>query len=110
MALHKRSGGALGPDAGGIPVDDAFRKTHPDLFDFLCCSSWPDGKPRERGTLLVFINGARWQAMLNDKDAELTCFVTADTLKDALLAAEKALGEGKGDWRPYRTEKLPKRR
>lgn len=99
MALQRRV--AAGGEGCDIPVslDCEICKKYPDLAEFLGVSRWPDGSDRVPGTMLLCVEAGRWKCWLNDKDANLSCWVSGDSLAKALAAASKAVGSGGGDWR-----------
>jgi hypothetical protein len=69
-------------------------------MEWLVLGHWPDGAERTTGTLMLFTEDGRWKAWLHDRDASMGCFVTGRSLEEVLGAAEGAVGEGGGDWRP----------
>lgn len=102
VALYRRS---VVRGGDGLEVDlrdESLYKSAPELHDFLLVGHWPDGSVRDRGTLLVFSDGGSLKGCLNDKDAGAVAFVTAETFQGVLKAANAALAEGKGDWRPVK--------
>jgi hypothetical protein len=101
MPLLKRETTSSTPGSTGAAADGstAFWKRLPDLYAFLSVSSWPDGKSRVPGTVLIFTDGSVWKCCLNDKDQNLVAFVSGPTIEKALEAAEKAVGDPGADWR-----------
>jgi hypothetical protein len=87
--------GSAGDDAGSYPA----------LVEFLTRDRYQDNSIRERGTVLLFVEGGRLKACLNDKDAALVGFTTIDTLDDVSMALDKALREDKVDWRKQRGQR-----
>lgn len=77
----------------------------PALLEFLTASRWPDGVPRQPGTLLMFFDQGKCKACLSDRDQSLVGFVTADGLADAILTVEHVLAAGEVDWRPMRPKR-----
>lgn len=69
------------------------------LMEFLFCPCWEDSSRRQLGTLQVSYGQSLIQVKLRDLDRKAYAFFCADTLDGALLLAEEALKEGKGDWR-----------
>lgn len=82
----------------------------PTLFEFLTVTQWPDGAERVPATVLLCWEDGRWKMWLSDKDAALTCWVTAETLSGVLASAEAAIEGDAGDWRPARGVKLSGKR
>lgn len=72
------------------------------LADWLASSTWPDGAPRVRGTLLVFFEGGRWKVCLNDKAEGAVGFLSVPSLLDVVQDVNQALIEGRVDWRERR--------
>ena len=76
----------------------------PTLLEFLTLPTWPDGSRRERGTLLVFVDGSAWKACLKDKNGPRVCFVTSSDLDGLFLAIEDGLDRDSLDWRADRPQ------
>lgn len=73
---------------------------YPDLWEFLTSRWWAeDRRPRETGTLLIFVEGGDRKIMLNDRDAHVLAFVTVQDGQSVFAAAEDALSSPKTDWR-----------
>lgn len=70
------------------------------LVEFLTRIEWDPGEVRVPGTMMVFVEDGRWKIWLHDRDAGEGCFVSGETLHEALEAADKAIAGGGGDWRP----------
>lgn len=70
-----------------------------NLMEFLFSASFEDGSSRVPGTLQLCSSQGRVQVKLRDLEAKIYCFVTADTVDDALMTADAMLGDGSGDWR-----------
>jgi hypothetical protein len=100
--------------AGQFPIDEAAEAMFPVLFQFLTATTWPEeGGPREPGTILLFMEGMAFKAMLKDKDDPAVCFVTAASLQGLLEALEAGLESGGLDWRKDRMARdgrMPARR
>lgn len=74
-------------------------ETYPDLYNFLTDTQWDDGKPRETGTMLLFVQEGRYKVALNDRDADASAFVSGRTLTELLLAVEEAITDPTVEWR-----------
>lgn len=68
-------------------------------MEFLFCASWEDGSVRALGSLQLTFSQSSVQVKLKDAGLKVYAFFSADTVDAALLLAEDALREGKGDWR-----------
>lgn len=71
----------------------------PSLMEFCSLTLLEDGSKRPVGTLQISTSQGRWQLKLKDPGSNVYCFVTGETLEDALLAAEEVCATGEGDWR-----------
>lgn len=71
----------------------------PELWGFLWDLEFDDGSKRSPGSLVLFRDALRLKACLSDKDADLVCFVTADSPDALLEALERGLAEDTLDWR-----------
>lgn len=101
MALHKPTGnGSSGPSLSGSTAAGTWLSTFPSLLEFLTCSAWPDGDPRQLGSLILFVEGPVWKVCLKDKNGPRTCFVTGPDPDSLLLAVEEGLDKDRLDWRP----------
>jgi hypothetical protein len=90
----------------GTGLGCSWSKELPNLVEFLSRSAWPDGKARETGTVLVCFGEGRWRLWLNDRDFDgLSAWVSAETLRGVLLAAEKGLAGNSLEWRAPRTRR-----
>lgn len=109
--VQKRAGGLDGAGAASAePADAKGKEALPALWEFLCAAVWDDGTERETGTLLIFVDDGVFKACLNDRDQQGVGFVTCKSLSAALQAADKALREGKVDWRAARAKGGPRRK
>jgi hypothetical protein len=72
----------------------------PTVWEFLTLAKWPDGKPRELGTVLFFCDGAGLKARLMDNDCGLCAFSVIDTAEGVWNGVEHALTSTSTDWRP----------
>jgi|SRR5882724_11656 len=91
--------GAAGGPAASVSECDLSREWAA-LWEFLSATKWSDGKPRECGTVLVLCEAGRWKAWLHDKHDRQSAWVTADTLRGVLSAADEAVGSDQTEWRP----------
>lgn len=99
-ALASRS-----PASAGASAHDAdLSGSCPTLHEFLTLSSLSDGKPRSTSTLLVFVEGGLWKAVLNERDAELALWATSETFQGLLAELESRLSAPVVDWRPGRRQ------
>jgi len=102
--FRRRSGPSGGSNGPGSPVSPgSLFKPLKALFEFLELSAWEDGSERTTGTVLLFIEDGRWKACLNDRDAGLICFLSAETCDDLLKGLDEGLKEDTLDWRVSRS-------
>jgi hypothetical protein len=71
----------------------------PSLWDFLTDPVFTDGSVRERPTLLLFVEGARWKGCLMDRAEGAKVFVAGESVEEVLKALEKGLAAQSLDWR-----------
>lgn len=92
----------LDPNAAAraVPARGSCLADLPLLFDHLTASVWDDGSPRERSSLTVFADAGVWKVALNNRDAGLTAFVTAETVEACLEDLEEGLFASTLPWRP----------
>lgn len=110
MALQRFDGGAGGKSSSARPMTSCpLLAKFPTLGEFLSMSHWPGGEPRETGTITLLFDAGQVKAALNDRDANVSAFVSAETLTGVLKAIEEGLTEGKLDWRAKK-EYSPKKR
>lgn len=76
-----------------------WQSRYPELWGFLWDLAYDDGSQRRPGSLVLFRDALRLKACLSDKDADLVCFVTADTPDAILEALEVGLRDDTLDWR-----------
>lgn len=81
------------------PVDATFAKVYPDLFEFLTADAYPDGQTRVRATLLVLCDGDLFKACINDRDNEMSHWVTGTSFGACMKAAEAAVNCPTTPWR-----------
>lgn len=76
----------------------SFSGEYPGLWEFVARSAY-QGNPRQTGKLVIFTDGSKASLCLIDRFSAQVAFFTADSLDEALRGCEKALAEGKLDWR-----------
>lgn len=91
-AASKGSPGAAGPLGGVFGVT-------PAVMEYLTAASYPDGSPRERSTISVFVEDGVVKACLSDRDQARTLWRSGPSVEDALMALETAIADGSADWR-----------
>lgn len=110
MTLHKPTGnGSSNAVPKYVAGSEGFLTPFADLTAFLCSSSWPDGSPRELGTLLVMLGGNGWRLKVRDPNGARYAFYAASTLQDALTGLDMGLAEDDLDWRPEKPWEKGKR-
>lgn len=98
MSLKRRQAAGAAPRGAALPAD-GFRLLYPGLWEFLRVTAWPDGSPRETGSLLLFDDQGVPKARLVDRDLDEVLFVAGDSVEGLLATLERVLTEGGGDWR-----------
>src|SRR5437763_1806987 len=77
----------------------AWSKKHPTVAEFLSSSVWPDGEPRVLGTITFLFDQGMCKAALNDRDADVSSFVSAKTFTELMEALDKGLSGYSLEWR-----------
>lgn len=93
---------------GECPVTEDFVQAYPGLHDFLGRSKLLDGSARTRSKLTIFYDGPKVKVGLTEPDLEMSAFVTAEGVFEALLALEEAIQTESLDWRRWYTNGKPK--
>jgi len=76
------------------------------LVEHLAHDAWDDGQVRQRSTITLFIEDGLFKLCLNDREAESSLFVTADSFDECIKKLEKKLnGSEAPDWRPWKKKK-----
>jgi hypothetical protein len=102
MALMRRQSVQTGKDgqaASGMPFPDDMQGC-PTVWEFLTLAQWPDGKPRQLGSVLFFVDGAGLKARIMDNDCEQCAFGVIDTAEGVWHGVELMLTSVSTDWRP----------
>lgn len=110
MAIKRREEARTGGPAQAVVGDCPLRLELAHLWEFLCLTVYDDGSPRTEGTMLVTASDGRVRVWLNDKDAELSCWVSGSTLLDALETANEGLGGDCLEWRAAKPRPGPTRK
>lgn len=82
-----------------LPPDQQFAKGYPAVWEYLVVSTWPDGKPRERASLLVVVEDGVWKGCINDREHGRSLWRSGETLPKLLEALDEGLRRGAADWR-----------
>lgn len=86
-------GGAVPGRLTGVLVDS------PAVAEYLTATNYPDGTPRERAVMSVFIEDGRVKVCLNDRDAGRTLWRSGDGVEDCIALLDLAIVDGTADWR-----------
>lgn len=87
--------------AEALVRDGPVVRRFPALLEFLTATTWAPGEARKPGTLTLFTDEGMWKGSLNDKDAERSAFVTADSPEAVLASLERGLQEDSLSWRSW---------
>jgi hypothetical protein len=74
----------------------------PELLEFLCLTSLPDGTKRSPGKMSLSLESGMWQVALSDLETSLYACLTGEDLDCVLLTVEERLRAGSMPWRPSR--------
>jgi hypothetical protein len=100
--VQKALAGKAGTSPGAAASDASLAAACPALHEFLTLSVLPSGAARTTSTLLVFVEGGLWKAVLNERDAGLSLWATAESLQGLWDELEARLTAPAVDWRPSR--------
>lgn len=90
--------------AKGVP-DEAWAKKYPTIVEHLVTDQWEDGSAREVSALSIQVKDGLMALALNDKDLKQSLYTAAGSLSEALALMERALKDGSGQWRPWKSGK-----
>lgn len=82
--------------------DPVFRAAYPAVFEHLADTTWEGGGTRETSTMVLRVEGGRFNVALNDREAKASMYVTADTVEEAIQAIEAMLQTDNADFRPWK--------
>jgi len=104
--MMRATAGSTAPIADQWP-DDAFRRKHPTLVEWMSDGRWEDGSARELSSLSLKWQDGMVLAALNDQEGKRTLYKAAVGVPEAILAIEKALSSPNPEWRSWgaRTKK-----
>jgi hypothetical protein len=111
VGLQRRVSGGNGGDGGGTAdLSGKSLAALPNVAEFLTLARWPGGEERELGTLMLVFGDGVWKAWLNDKDAGLSAWVSAESLCALWKRVEAILGGEGHEWRKTKPVGAGKRR
>lgn len=84
---------------GMVKRDPRIEKDYPATWDLLTTSKLQDGTVVRTMTVLLFIQDGWWKACLNDRQGEVSSFVSAETAVALLQAIEEGLAQDSLEWR-----------
>jgi len=96
--LNKVDAAAKGSTQPVSAIGGTFGVT-PAVIEYLTSVQYPDGSPRERSTVSVFVEDGVIKACLSDRDQARTLWRSGSSLEDAILGLEQAIADGTADWR-----------
>lgn len=97
--LQRLVGTENGVEEVQLPADAAFTKSYPAVWEYLVVSVWPDGKARERASLLMVVEDGMWKGCVNDREHGRSLWRSGETLLALLASLDEGLRKGAGDWR-----------
>jgi len=89
----------------GVKRDPRVEKDFPAIWDLMTTTKLKDGTSVATMTVLLFVQDGLWKACLNDRQGEVSSFVSADTALALLQAIEEGLAGDSLEWRsskPYK--------
>jgi len=74
-----------------------FQQTFPVLWEFLAVQR-DLGEMHKTGSVTLFVDGDKIKLCVNDRPRRHSCFVSGDTLLEALARVDRGLKEGSLNW------------
>lgn len=93
----------------GVPSVGGFLAPYPLVWAMLTDDAWDDGAARQRASLLVLADGGSLKLWLNDKALGRSCWVSGESLEDALSSLEGLLYNDSAPWRADSAKKPGKK-
>lgn len=95
--------------SGGFVSSPGFKGNFPVLWEFLAIQR-DLGESHKTGCVTLFVDGDKIKLCVNDRPSRQSCFVSGDTLMEALARVERGLKEGSLKWSRsgYRRRSNPK--
>lgn len=82
----------------GKPVSSPiFEENFPTLWKFLKFRR-DLGERHQTGCITIFVDGSKIKLCANDRPARQSCFVSGDTLGEALARLDRGISEGSLNW------------
>lgn len=72
---------------------------YPTVVEFLSMCQWPEGAKRETGTITLLCDSGLAKAAINDRDAGVSAFLSAESWTGLFKALEEGLSTGRLEWR-----------
>jgi hypothetical protein len=79
------------------PSTPGFKGNFPRLWQFLAIRR-DLGEIHQTGSVTLFIDGEKIKLCVNDRPSRQSCFMSGDTLMEALLRVDRGLAEGTLRW------------
>lgn len=98
--------GAVGPDAHDVLMEGTF----PSIWEYLSTDAWPDGSARQSSTLTIFVEGGRVKVCLSDRENDRSAWASGESLEEAAMSLERALGQDTVEWRKRPQTPPPRQR
>jgi len=92
----------VGDGVSSVPPDDPIGLAYPCVLKFLTLTAYGDGKRRVPGSITLFFDAGVLKAAVNDKDVDMSAFVSGSGLAGLLASIEDGLVEDRLDWRENR--------
>lgn len=109
MALNRRDPAPEGEHILLGSEEGELSRRFPTVWEFLTRVRWDDGKARETGTILLFVDTGVLKACISDRDAGEVAFLSGHTLESLLETIDTSLSGNSLEWRPARNGGKKKR-
>jgi len=95
--------------SNGSKSSPGFKGNFPQIWEFLA-NPRDLGEYHKTGSITLFVDGEKIKLCVNDRPARQSCFVSGDTLMEALSTVERGFVEGSLRWSAagYRRRSAPK--
>jgi hypothetical protein len=106
--LRERDLSSSGSSRSCVDMQAEIAGAFPGVLEMLAAPFDTKGKPREGSTLLIFVEDGLVKVCITDRHQDLTGWVTAKTMQEALDRLENGLQDDRIEWRVRKAWKAKK--
>lgn len=107
--VRKPQAVGMGAVGGSVPSVASYLSPYPLVWEYLTDDAWEDGTPRQRASLMIVADGGSLKLWLNDRALDRSCWVSGESLEDALSSLEGLLYSDSAPWRGNNSKKAAKK-